>query len=148
MFRRRPSTELDHLHDHIERIWERLTLGGDSVAGFCATGVEPPADVLQTAEQVIVRIEIAGLRGSELDVEVEGDRLTVRGMKQEPPRPNDARYTQMEITSGSFEKTVSLPGQVNAAEASVSYANGFLEIHLPRVLRPGERHVRVTVRRA
>lgn len=148
MFRRRPPTEMDHLHEHIERIWERLTLGADAVAGFCATGVEPPADVLQTADQVIVRIEIAGLRGSELDVEVEGDRLTVRGIKQEPSHPTDARYTQMEIMGGTFEKTVTLPGQVNAAEASVSYANGFLEIHLPRVLRATERHMRVTVRRA
>src|SRR5262245_23355078 len=100
MFSRRPPSEFDHLHDPIERIWERLTQGGPSNPGFCPPGIEPPADVLQTEDAIIVRIEIAGLRGSELDVEVEADRLTVRGTKQEPPRPQNAEYAQMEIMGG------------------------------------------------
>jgi HSP20 family protein len=147
MFGRRPPTDLDHLHDHIERIWEQLTQGGTPLPGFCPANLEPPTDVLQTEAEVIVRIEIAGLRGSELDVEVAGDRLTVRGTKQEPSRPPDARFTQMEITGGPFERRVTLPGQVNAEGATVEYANGYLEIRLPRVLRDTGRHVRVPVRR-
>jgi HSP20 family protein len=148
MFGRRPPTDLDHLHDHIERIWERLTQGGGSPPGFGPACLEPPADVLQTSDEVIVRIEIAGLRGSELDVEVAGDQLTVRGTKQGPPRPADAQFAQMEITGGPFERRVALPGQVNAEAALVEYANGYLEIRLPRVLRHAGRHVRVPVRRA
>jgi HSP20 family protein len=148
MFRRRPLTDLDHLHDHIERIWERLTQGLPPQAGFCAPALEPPADVLLTEDQIIVRLEIAGLRGSEVDVEVADGRLTVRGTKQDPPRPPDARYTQMEIVGGAFERSVELPAEVNAGKASVEYADGYLEIHLPRVHRPAERHVKVPVRRA
>ncbi len=148
MFRRRPPTEIEHLHDHIERIWGRLTQGIPSQPGFCAPALEPPADVVLTDDQIIVRVEIAGLRGSELDVEVAEGRLTVRGTKQEPPRPPDGRYTQMEIVGGAFERSVELPGEVNAEAAMVEYANGYLEIHLPRVNRPAERHVKVPVRRA
>ena len=148
MFGRRPPTDLDHLHDHIERIWERLTQGGSQPPGFCPPSLEPPADVLQTDDTILVRIEIAGLRGSELDVEVAGDQLTVRGTKQEPPRPRDAQFAQMEIVGGPFERRITLPSQVNAEAATVEYANGYLEIRLPRVLvHPGS-HVRVPVRRA
>ncbi len=147
MYRRRPQSEIDHLHEHIERIWEQLAQGGPLAAGFCPPGLEPPADVLQTPDEIVVRIELAGLRGSELDVEVAGDRLTVRGTKQEPPRPAHAEFAQMEIMGGGFERTVALPSQVDAEAASVDYANGYLEIRLPRVGRRPDRLVRVPVRR-
>jgi HSP20 family protein len=147
MFRRRPETDLDHLHEHIERIWERLIQGGPASPGFCPPGLQPPADVLVTAEDVIVRIELAGLRGSELDVEVAGDRLTLRGTKQEPPRPAHAEYAQMEIMGGTFERTVALPAPVNPEGAGVIYTNGYLEIRLPRVQRVPDRKVRVPVQR-
>ena len=148
MYGRRPATDLEHLHDHIERIWERMTQGFPGHPGFSRPGFEPPADVLHTDEQIIVRVEIAGLRGSELDVEVAGDRLTVRGNRQEPPRPDGARYVQMEIVGGPFERSVPLPCQVNAEGATVEYANGYLEIRLPVVAHITDRHVRVPVRRS
>jgi len=147
MFRRQPDSELDHLHDHIERIWERLTQGGPAASGYCPAGIEPPTDVLVSDEVIVVRMELAGLRGSELDVEVEGTRLTVRGTKQEPPRPASAQYAQMEIMGGAFERSITLPAQVNAEGASVDYANGYLEIRLPRVARMNGRSVRVPVHR-
>lgn len=147
MFRRRPTSELEHLHDHIERIWERLALGMEQPPGFCASGFEPPADVLHTAEQVIVRIEVPGLRGSDVDIQVAADRLTVRGVKQEPTIPAAAHYAQMEIMGGAFEKSVALAAQVNVEGASVQYADGYLEIRLPRVARATTRHVRVPVSR-
>ncbi len=147
MNRRQPQSEIEHLHEHIERIWDRLTNGDPSSSVFCPPGLEPPADVLQTAEAIIVRIELAGLRGSELDVEVAGDRLTVRGTKQEPPRPAQAQFAQMEIMGGPFEVSVPLPAPVNAEQASVEYSNGYLQIVLPRVVRVPDRHVRVPVRR-
>ncbi len=147
MNRRRPQTEFEHIHEHIERIWERLANGGPATAGFCMPGLEPPADVLQTDGEIIVRIELAGLRGSELDVEVADNQLTVRGTKQEPPRPEAARYTQMEIMGGPFERSVTLPSPVNPEAATVEYTNGYLEIRLPRVKRVPQRQVRVPVRR-
>ena len=147
MFRRRPPTDLEHLHEHIERIWEQLTQGGPPSSSFCTSGIEPPADVLQTDGEIIVRMELAGLRGSELDVEVVDDQLTVRGTKQEPPRPENARYAQMEIMGGPFERRVTLPAPVNPEAATVEYTNGYLEIRLPRVKRVPQRQVRVPVRR-
>jgi HSP20 family protein len=147
MFRRGPASEIEHLRDHVERIWEQLAQGGQASLGFCPPGLEPPADILVTTEDVIVRVELAGLRGSELDVEVAGDRLTLRGTKQEPPRPRDAQYAQMEIVGGAFERTLSLPAPVNPEDATVEYTNGYLEIRLPRESRVPDRHVRVPVRR-
>ncbi|MGD9892120.1 MAG: Hsp20/alpha crystallin family protein [Dehalococcoidia bacterium] len=144
---RRTATELDHLHEHIERIWERLTQGGPAIPGFCPPGLEPPADVLVTPEEIIVRVEIAGLRGSELDVEVAGSRLTLRGTKQEPPRPPQAEYAQMEIMGGTFERSLTLPAGVNPEAASVEYSNGYLTIRLPRERTLPDRHIRVPVRR-
>jgi HSP20 family protein len=144
---RRSANDIDHLHEHIERIWERLTQGGPAAPGFCPPGLEPPADVLVTPDEVIARVEIAGLRGSELDVQVAGDRLTLRGTKQEPPRPPQAEYAQMEIMGGGFERTVVLPASVNPEGATVEYSNGYLTIRLPRVRRVPDRHVRIPVRR-
>lgn len=147
MFQRRPPTDLDHLHDHIERIWERLTQGATPAPGFCPPGFDPPTDVLQTEDEIVVLIEVAGLRGSELDFELIGDRLTIRGTKLEPKRPAGARYAQMEIVGGPFERSVTLPGLVSPQAAAVEYANGYLQIRMPRARRAEEQRVRIPVRR-
>ncbi len=147
MERRRNPTTIDHLRDHLDRIWDHVMQGGPQQPGYCGPGFEPRADLLQTDTEVIVLIELSGLRGSELDILIEGQRLTVRGVKQEPPRPEGARYIQMEIVAGAFERTLELPTEVTAEGATVQYANGFLELHLPMVLRPADLHVRIPVRR-
>ena len=95
---------------------------------------EPPTDVYETEESVVVRLEIAGLRGnsSEIAVEIQDDLLTVSGERVDPAGGAGCRYEQMEIQTGPFQRTVHLPGPVDETGAVARYDDGFLVIRLPK----------------
>ncbi len=95
---------------------------------------EPPTDVYETQEEVIIRIEIAGLKGvsGNLSVKIQDDQLTVSGEREDPAVGAARRYEQIEIETGSFERTVRLPSPVDDTAASAKYDDGFLVIRFPK----------------
>jgi HSP20 family protein len=107
----------------------------------------PRADIHETAEHILVIVEIAGLDRDRYQIELSADNssLVVRGSRAEMPedRIGRVRCHQLEIYFGGFERVIPLPiGHAvdrNAVEAS--YRDGFLRIILPRVNAPSGRIV-------
>ncbi len=98
------------------------------------TVFEPPTDLYETQEAVVVRMEIAGLKGASgsVSIEIQDDVLTVSGEREDPATGTARRYEQIEIETGSFERTVHLPCPVDETAASAKYEDGFLVIRFPK----------------
>ncbi len=107
------------------------------------TSFWPPVDVMETEEGYTVRVEIPGVRQEDLEVTYEGGTLVVRG-RREISAPPGARFHQMEIGHGNFERRIRLPGEVDVERIKAKYRDGFLVIHLPRP-RPEGKEVSVEV---
>lgn len=90
----------------------------------------PPTDVYETAECLIVKVEIAGMQRTDLHIALKAKELTISGMRQDPSAK--LGYQQMEIQYGSFESLVSLPAAVQEDAVEASYQDGFLTIRLPK----------------
>lgn len=90
----------------------------------------PPTDVYELESTVVVRIEIAGIHESDLDISVQDQFLIVRGTRADIPERR--AYHQMEIRYGEFGVEVQLPVPVVIDDAQAEYRNGFLVIHLPK----------------
>jgi HSP20 family protein len=90
----------------------------------------PPTDVLETDDDFIVVVEVAGMRGADFNVTFEGHVLSIRGARQD----SNARkaYHQMEIDYGDFITEVHVQVPIEAAKIEASYSDGFLRIHLPK----------------
>lgn len=143
---RDPFTEFDHLHEHIEKMWERLTGGDPAHPRFCPPVLAPPTDVYQTPEAVVIVMEITGMRGQDVEMSITEGRLTIRGEKHDPLIHGERVYAQMEIGRGPFERTVPLPASVDADQAVVRYEDGLLEITLPKRQLAGTHRIKVTVK--
>jgi HSP20 family protein len=90
----------------------------------------PPADIYETEEKFVVRIEIAGMKDEDFEIAVENNVLMVRGNR---PDLNERRaYHQMEIRFGKFEIAVDIPIPVKFEDAVAGYKDGFLIIQLPK----------------
>jgi HSP20 family protein len=94
---------------------------------------QPPTDVSETEEAVVVRIEIAGMRNAEFTISMEGRVLAVRGVRL--GHEKRGAYHQMEIRSGDFLSVIDLPAAVDYDQIEVDYNDGFFRIVLPK-LRP------------
>lgn len=116
---------------------------------------KPRTDVYETQENLVVKVEAAGLRvdpdtGELADVQVElsgdGRVLTVRGQRVEDGDEiaGRVRCYRLEIYFGAFEIEIPLPGDVLVDRSQITgcYKDGFLMVTLPKVARPERARVR------
>ena len=99
----------------------------------CATPWRPPIEVFEIADALVVRVEIGGLSGDDVDVLVQGDRMVIRG-ERGVVKPDEHRlYHESRVRYGPFAASVRMPFPVDAERASASYMDGFLTVNLPRL---------------
>lgn len=91
----------------------------------------PPTDVLLADGLIVVRLELAGARPSDVRARVDEAELVVWGQRPAPSGPQPRRIDRMEIAFGPFERVVPLPEPVLPEEARATLADGLLEVVLP-----------------
>ena len=90
----------------------------------------PPADVEESDDAYLVDIELPGVRKQDLDIEIAGRRLTVRGERKEKERVGILR--RRERTVGRFRHEVKLPGKVDEDGIVASLDEGVLTVRVPK----------------
>lgn len=90
-------------------------------------------DVFEDDTRVVVRVEVPGMDKQDLDLEIQGDVLIVRGEKKFERESTRGRYRVLQCAYGSFRRVVQLPTQVMADQAKASYRNGVLRVEAPKV---------------
>jgi HSP20 family protein len=91
----------------------------------------PPTDVMELADKIVVLVEIAGIRTEELKITLMNQQLVVTGVRERPQYTTPA-YHQVEIFFGEFRVDVALPWPVDSESVSANYDDGFLKVELPR----------------
>jgi HSP20 family protein len=89
----------------------------------------PAADVYQTPEGWVVKVELAGVSGEEIEIDVQGNTLYIAGCRKDRSCAAGVSY-QMEITYSRFEKTLQFPSPIDGASVEHMLENGLLIIHL------------------
>ena len=88
---------------------------------------EPPADVVETAREVIVHVALPGVAAGNVTVGLEPGLLTVSAQRAFPARERGARIHRLEIPYGRFERRIALP--THALElADRTLSNGCLTL--------------------
>ena len=91
---------------------------------------QPPTDLFETDEALVLRSEIAGMNEGDFSIQLEGRSLSIRGVRPDPPERR--AYHQMEIRFGEFFVEVELPAPILADKIEATYQGGFLRIVLPK----------------
>jgi HSP20 family protein len=93
----------------------------------------PAADVYNTPDGWIVKIELAGVSAEDLDIEIEGNTLYIAGIRRDKTCSGDGvSYHQMEITYSRFEKNLQFPDVIEGAKLEHDYSDGLLFIYLKK----------------
>lgn len=95
------------------------------------TGWNPPVDVVEEQENLILKMEIPGIDEKDLRITFEDGLLSVSGERQFE-RKEDRNYHRIERAYGSFTRSFSLPRTVDGAQIVANYRNGVLEIEVPK----------------
>lgn len=99
---------------------------------------QPPTDVYETAEDIVVRVELAGVDPSEVNINLSERVLIVSGVRKDDQEK--VGYHRMEISHGPFETRAMLPRRADVRGIQAEYRAGFLLVRVPK---SGTVHVKV-----
>jgi len=96
------------------------------------SNVFPALNVYQDSENIYVTAELPGIDVNDIEINVEGDTLHIKGQRKLPETDKNVRYHRRERGSGQFSRTIQLPFPVNAEKVSAEMKLGVLTISLPK----------------
>ncbi len=92
-----------------------------------------PVDVHQTANDIIVRAFVAGVRPDELNISINRDMVEISGSRMEREQTSGSDYFTQELFWGSFSRAIMLPQEVDVEASSANAKDGLLTIILPKL---------------
>ncbi len=126
-----PTREMMTLREAMDRLFDDAFTRPLSVRDGWSMS-SPAIDMYQTDDELVVRASIPGIKAEEVQINITGDVLTLKGeVKQEEER-NDKAWHIREHRFGSFERSVALPTAVKTDKADAVFENGILTVTLPK----------------
>lgn len=109
--------------------------------------VWPRVDITEKEGKFLIRADLPGIKKEDIDVSVEGEVLTISGVKEQAEiREEEAEYSHLERTYGSFCRSFTLPDYVDKENVEATYSNGVLELSLNKVREPERRAKQIQVK--
>jgi len=124
----------------------RRTGGGSGSPFEAGAGWNPPTDVFETADGIVVKMEVPGVRREDLSIVLVDDRLVVKGRRVDPDAGRKIHYHQMEIAFGTFAKVVFLRMNYDGEGIRAALADGYLNLTIPRASEPADEKIAVEIR--
>lgn len=142
-----PFRELDRLQSEMNRLFEGVNAptGERATANTASVSRWSPAvDVAETSSEIVLHVELPGMKPEDVDLELTGDTLTLRGERKYENEERRNNYVRVERSYGRFQRQFTLTVPVDADAVEASYKDGVLEIHLPKSEANKPRKVQVT----
>jgi HSP20 family protein len=104
--------------------------GGMSVGG--ERTFTPHLDVKETRDDFCIRADVPGLNESEVQIDIDGSRLTLSGQREAEERTEDERYYAYERNYGAFTRSFVMPDTADMEHVQADLRNGVLTVHVPK----------------
>ena len=92
----------------------------------------PAADVFETIEAYVIKMDLPGLSHGEVVVEAQGNELVIVGHSAPDPERELAKYHLLERGHGQFARKIILPDGLNIDQARANLVKGVLTVVLPK----------------
>src|ERR671936_306561 len=117
--------QIQQMHQLMQQLMVRATPG---IAGLW----QPPTDVYETEEALVVQAELAGVREEDIDIALFSDYLAISGQRRCTVPPGTAAYHLAGILYGEFRLEVAVIASIRRDDVDASYDNGMLTVVLPK----------------
>lgn len=123
--------EIDRLFDEVFRDVSFSSRGpGRSLAP--SAWLKPTMDIAANDKEYTVTVELPGVEENDVQVELEGDTLKIRGEKKQEKEETKKDFYRVERAYGSFQRVLSLPEDADQANIGAKFNKGVLTVSIPR----------------
>ena len=128
-----PFKEMATLQERMNRMFEDVWgRGRRPDEEFISGAWVPPVDVRETKDSLEIAAELPGLDPKNVEVSVENGVLTLKGNRQFEKAMEGETYHRVERAYGMFERSFTLPTNVDAEKIQASFQHGVLHLTVPK----------------
>ena len=135
-----PTADFESVRREMLRLLD--VVAGESF-GDVAPGVFPPMNITQDDQNFYVRAEVPGIKPTELSISAVRNRISLAGERRIQSEHEPASYHRRERAEGSFNRTVTLPTEVDTERVDAKYSDGILTLTLPKAEEARPRQITV-----
>jgi HSP20 family protein len=92
----------------------------------------PNIDMLDAGKEIKITAELPGMEQDDIDISITKEMLTIKGEKKEEKEEKGKGYHRTERSYGAFNRTISLPVEVDTNKIEATFKKGILTIRLPK----------------
>lgn len=127
-----PYHELVSLRQAMDRLFEDGFTRPFRLASVFGKGLIPAVDVYETTNEVVVKAPLPGVKPEQLDINIAGNTLTIKGETKVEQETKQENYLRKECHYGAFARSLTLPAGLNIDKAESSLENGILTVTIPK----------------
>ena len=129
--------------DEMGRVMDQVFGGIESETR--AIGFYTHADVREADDAFVIEMDVAGLALDDIDIQVDGDVLTVKGKRDDTATENDVKWLRRERGMGDFARTFRVGEDIRLEGIAAEYTHGVLTLRLPKTEPVPARKIEVKV---
>ena len=146
LIRWEPARELQAIQQEMNRLFgtafDAQVRAGD---GAAQNRWIPAMDLVEDGDHYVLHADLPGLAQDDVKLELEDNVLTLSGERRSAHEGGADGYRRIERSFGAFSRSLTLPEGVDGEAIEASFADGVLEVRIPKPEERRPRRVAINV---
>lgn len=121
------------MYDRWNRFFGEDLMDETSKNGLTPSAWRPMTDIYETKEAYVFKVELPGFKKEDVKVEFSGDTLSLRGERKQEEETKSENLHRLERSYGLFERSFTIPKNVDAKKIEASLKDGILVLTIPKL---------------
>ncbi len=136
-----PYREFRSLADRVNRVFSAVPARRDeeSLGNWM-----PPVDIAEDKDKIVLTAELPGFKEEQIEVQMEGVVLTLRGERRFEEEKEGRNYHRVERSYGQFTRSFTLPNNVDKEKVQATFRDGLLQVELPKREEAKPRQIKIS----
>ncbi len=91
----------------------------------------PMVDIFENKNQIIVKADLPGVKKEDISINVDNRILTLKGVRSHEDETKEDNFFRRERSFGSFQRSFTLPADINSEDIKAEFKEGILKIEIP-----------------
>lgn len=142
-----PLRDMVSLREAMDRLFEDSFVGPRWTSlGSAENGATLAMDIYEDEDAFVITAPVPGVKPDEVEITITGNTVSVKGETKAEQRSEKGNVLRQEVRYGSFQRSMTLPLDVQGDKAEAAFENGVLTLTLPKAEAVKPKSIKVSVR--